>query len=93
MIGSFVLVLLGAAVAGTPCEDLKMLKLSNATITGADLVPRPSAPASSCGVRKPRTACLSAYPFFYTFIAFVQFFRRGSREKNAVNCVNFVRAN
>src|SRR5689334_17944770 len=39
MIGSFVLVLLGAAVAGTPCENLKTLKLSNTTITGAEFVP------------------------------------------------------
>src|SRR5262245_51768156 len=39
MIGSFVLALLGAAVATTPCENLKTLKLSNTTITSADFVP------------------------------------------------------
>src|SRR5262250_2984736 len=44
MIGSFVLVLLGAAVATTPCENLKTLKLSNTTITGAEFVPEGPAP-------------------------------------------------
>ena len=35
MIGSIAFVLLGAAAAATPCENLANLKLQNATITSA----------------------------------------------------------
>ena len=39
MVGSIVLVLLGAAAAATPCESLVGLKLDKATITAATMVP------------------------------------------------------
>jgi len=39
MIATFAFVLLGGAVAATPCENLMTLKLSNATITSAVVVP------------------------------------------------------
>jgi len=46
MIGSFAFVLLGAAVATTPCENLTTVKLSGATITSAVVVPEGPPPAA-----------------------------------------------
>ena len=46
MLGSIALVLLGTAVAATPCENLANLKLQNATITSAKLVPEGPPPAA-----------------------------------------------
>ena len=46
MIGSIAFVLLGAAAAATPCENLANLKLQNATITSAKLAPEGPAPAA-----------------------------------------------
>ena len=48
MIGSIALMLLGAAAA-TPCESLTSLKLENATITSAQLVPEGPATARGGG--------------------------------------------
>ena len=45
MIGSIAFVLLGAAAAATPCENLATLKLQNATITSARLAPEGPPPA------------------------------------------------
>src|SRR4030095_16241927 len=45
MIGSIAFVLLGAAAAATPCENLANLKLQNATITSAKLAPEGPPPA------------------------------------------------
>jgi hypothetical protein len=45
MIGSIAFVLLGAAAAATPCENLATLKLQNATITSAKLAPEGPPPA------------------------------------------------
>ena len=49
MIGSFALMLLSAAVAATPCENLTTLKLSNTTITSAELVPEGPPPQRPAG--------------------------------------------
>ena len=49
MVGSIVLVLLGAAAAATPCESLVGLKLDKATITAATMVPEGPAPARAGG--------------------------------------------
>src|ERR1700704_5231371 len=49
MISSIALVLLGAAAAATPCENLVNVKLDNATITGARMVPEGPAPAPAGG--------------------------------------------
>src|SRR5262245_21324651 len=50
MISSIAFALLGAAaVAGTPCENLASLKLSDATITSAVVVPEGPPPARGGG--------------------------------------------
>ena len=49
MIGSIAFVLLGAAVAATPCESLATLKLSDTTITSAIVVPEGPPPARGGG--------------------------------------------
>src|SRR5262245_49106853 len=49
MIGSIALVLLSAAAAATPCESLTGLKLDQATITTAQMVPEGPAPARGGG--------------------------------------------
>ena len=49
MISSIALVLLGAAAAATPCENLTNVKLDNATITSARMVPEGPAPAPAGG--------------------------------------------
>lgn len=51
MITSIALVLLGAAAAAapTPCENLAMLQLDNATITGAKVVPEGPPPERGAG--------------------------------------------
>ena len=49
MIGSIAFVLLGAAAAATPCENLATLKLSDATITSAVVVPEGPPPARGGG--------------------------------------------
>src|SRR5262245_32223527 len=49
MIGSLAFVLLGAAAAVTPCENLATLKLSNASITSAVVVPEGPPPARGGG--------------------------------------------
>ena len=50
MIGSIAFVLLGAAVAATPCENLATLKLSDATITSAVVVPEGPPPRAAVEV-------------------------------------------
>src|SRR5262245_33375269 len=55
MIGSITLMLLGAAaVATTPCENLTSLKLDDATITSAVIVPEGPPPARGGGARGGR---------------------------------------
>src|SRR5262245_15248713 len=55
MIGSITLMLLGAAaVATTPCENLTTLKLGDATITSAVIVPEGPPPARGGGARGGR---------------------------------------
>ena len=50
MIGSIALVLLGAAAgAATPCENLASLKLADATITSAVVVPEGPPPQRGAG--------------------------------------------
>ena len=49
MISSIALVLLGAAAAATPCENLTNVKLDKATITSARMVPEGPAPARGGG--------------------------------------------
>jgi len=49
MIGSIALLLLGAAVAPTPCENLTTMTLTNATITSATVVPEGPPPARGGG--------------------------------------------
>src|SRR4030095_12214383 len=51
MIGSLALVFLGAAAAATPCESLANLKLDNATVTSAQMVPEgpPAPPPARAG--------------------------------------------
>jgi len=49
MISSIALVLLGAAAAATPCENLTNVKLDKATITSARMVPEGPAPAPGGG--------------------------------------------
>ncbi len=49
MIGSIAFVLLGAAAAATPCENLATLKISDATITSAVVVPEGPPPARGGG--------------------------------------------
>jgi feruloyl esterase len=49
MVGSVVLVLLSAAVAPTPCDNLKTLKLSNTTISSAEMVPEGPPPPRGAG--------------------------------------------
>jgi feruloyl esterase len=49
MIGSIALVLLGAATAATPCENLATLKLPDTTITSAVVVPEGPPPARGGG--------------------------------------------
>ena len=49
MIGSLAFVLLGAAVATAPCESLTALKISDATITSASVVPEGPAPGRGGG--------------------------------------------
>lgn len=49
MIGSFALVLLGAAAAPMPCDALVGLRLDSATITSAVMVPEGPAPARGGG--------------------------------------------
>jgi feruloyl esterase len=49
MISSLALMLLGAAAAATPCENLPNVKLDNATITSARMVPEGPAPARGGG--------------------------------------------
>jgi feruloyl esterase len=53
MIGSIALLLLGAAAAATPCENLASLKLADATITSAVVVPEgpPERAASAAPAR------------------------------------------
>src|SRR4051812_4882522 len=55
MIASIAFVLLGASVATTPCENLTTLKLTDATITSATVVPegppQPAAPRGAAGAR------------------------------------------
>jgi feruloyl esterase len=45
MLGSIAFLLLGAVVAATPCENLTTLKLENATITSAAVIPEGPPPA------------------------------------------------
>jgi len=45
MIGSLMLMLLGAALAPTPCDQLTALKFSDATITSAEVIPEGPPPA------------------------------------------------
>jgi hypothetical protein len=51
MFSGIAFVLLGVATATTPCENLTTLKLTNATITSAAVVPEgpPPAPARGAG--------------------------------------------
>ena len=49
MLGSIAFLLLGAAVAVTPCENLTSLKLADATITSAVVVPEGPPPARGRG--------------------------------------------
>src|SRR5262245_20606674 len=49
MIASIALLVLGAAAAPTPCENLTSLKLQNATITSAMVVPEGPPPARGGG--------------------------------------------
>jgi feruloyl esterase len=49
MIGTIAFVLLGAAAAATPCENLATLKISDATITSAVVVPEGPPPARGGG--------------------------------------------
>ena len=56
MISSIALVLLGAAAAATPCENLTNLKLDKATITSARMVPEGPAPAPEGGRGRGATA-------------------------------------
>src|SRR5580765_712519 len=49
MISSIALVLLGAAAAATPCENLTSVMLDNDTITSARMVPEGPAPARGGG--------------------------------------------
>jgi feruloyl esterase len=49
MIGSIALLLLGGTVAATPCEGLSSLKLSDATVTSAIVVPEGPPPARGGG--------------------------------------------
>ncbi len=51
MIGSFAFLLLSAAVATTPCESLATLKISDATITSATVIPEGPPPARGGGGR------------------------------------------
>ncbi len=54
MIGSFAFVVLGAAIAATPCENLSTLKLNDATVTSAIVIPEgppPVAPPRGGGGR------------------------------------------
>ena len=49
MVGSIVLVLLGAAATASPCESLAGLKIDKATITSATMVAEGPAPARAGG--------------------------------------------
>jgi feruloyl esterase len=49
MIGSIAFVLLGAAAAATPCENLTAIKFKDATITSAVVVPEGPPPARGAG--------------------------------------------
>ena len=60
MISSIALVLLGAAAAATPCENLTNVKLDKATITSARMVPEGPAPARGGG--RGRGAAPGAQP-------------------------------
>jgi feruloyl esterase len=54
MIESVALMVLGAAVAATPCDKLTAVKLENAAITSAVVVPEGPAPARGGGGGAPR---------------------------------------